>query len=138
MTGEDKRAVIDSYIHAFNGFDVEGMMAALHPDAYYLVIHDGDVSCRAEGADELRSAFLQEGGRCSSRKKTVMEYYEKGEQVVLELSYSCVLAHEQPDGRVAGDTLTWEGIGEVTLSEDRIARLIEIFSASQILTKNRR
>lgn len=138
MTGEEKRTIIEAYVHAFNAFDVEGMVAYLHPDARCITIVDGVVTCSVEGIDYVRSHELAESARCSSRKKTVMECYERGEQVVLELSYSCVLAADQAGGLKSGDTVTLEGIAEVTFIDEKVSEVAEIFSAPQLQRKTRK
>lgn len=138
MTGEEKRAVLEGYVHAFNAFDLEGMISFLHLDARLITIVDGDVICSVDGIDGVHSHEFTESARCSSRKKTIMECYERGGRVVLELSYSCVLATDQPDGLKAGDTVTLEGIAEVAFIDDKISEVAEIFSAPQFQRKNSR
>jgi len=138
MTGEEKRAMLEGYVHAFNAFDLEGMIAFLHPDAQVITIVDGDVASSADGMDDVRLHERIENARCSSRKKTVMECYERGDQVVVELSYSCVLAADQADGLKAGDTVTLEGIAEVAFIDDKISKVAEIYSAPQVQRKTRK
>jgi len=135
MTGEEKRTILEGYVHAFNAFDLEGMITFLHPDVRLITIVDGNVICHVEGLEGVRSHEFNESARCSSRKKTIMECYARGEQVVLELSYSCVLAANQPDGLKVGDTVTLEGIVEVDFIEDRISIVTEIFSFPQLQRK---
>jgi len=130
--------MLEGYVHAFNAFDVEGMIAFLHADARSITIVDGEVTSSIDGVEDVRSHELTESARCSSRKKTIMEFYERGERVVLELSYSCVLAVDQPGGLRAGDTVTLEGIAEVAFIEDRISEVAEIFSAPQLQRKKRK
>jgi len=137
MNSEEKRAVIERYVQAYNAFDVEAMAALLHPDAEYLRITDGEVTARASGLQEFGTLAAEEGKQCSSRKLTVMQDYEKGGQVLLELKLTCVLAAEVAERLQGGETLTLEGVGEVTFHEEKIHRLTEILTVSRKVSETK-
>lgn len=132
VSAAEKRAVIEWYMHAFNAYDIDGMLDQLHSDAHCLTIVDGTVTGGGEGAGPLRTYFAQESSLCSSRKKTVMEFYMRDEVVVLEISYSCVLAGNHPGGWQPGDTLIMEGVAEIRFAENKIVHLTEMYSTPQL------
>lgn len=127
MNTEEKRSIIECYVHAFNAFDVEMMIALLHPDVEYKSISDGAVTLSSSGVEAFRDLAEQGKQIFSSRKQTIMEFYEKGEQVIMEISYAGVLAVDLPDGMHAGDTLQLEGLLEIVLRDEKIYRITEIY-----------
>lgn len=127
MNTEEKRSVIECYVHAVNAFDVETMIALLHPDVEYKSISDGTVTLSASGIEAFRNLAEQGKQIFSSRKQTIMEFYEKGDQVIMEISYVGVLAVDLPDGMHAGDTLNLDGLLEIVLRDEKIYRITEIF-----------
>ena len=127
MEGEEKRSMIECFVHAFNSFDVDAMVSLLDPDVEYRCIVAGTVLHGATGIEEFRSLGEQWQIRYSSRKLTVMELYQKGSQVVMEISYAAVLAVDSADGMKAGDTVKREGISEVAFRDEKISSITEIF-----------
>lgn len=127
MDTEEKRSVIDLYVHAYNAFDVETMMSLLHPDVEFKSISEGAVTLSASGLEEFRSLAEQGAILFSSRKLTIMEFYEKDDQVIVEMTYSAVVAVDLPDGMKAGDTLSLEGLSEIIFRDGKIYRMTDIF-----------
>lgn len=127
MDVEGKRSVIECFVHAFNSFDVDTMVSLLDPDAEYRCIVNGAVLHGTSGIDEFRSLGEQWRLHYSSRKLTVMEMYEKGCQVIMEINYAAVMAADSADGMKAGDTVKREGISEVVFRDDKILSITEIF-----------
>lgn len=127
MDGEEKRSMIECFVHAFNSFDVDTMVSLLDPEVEYRCIVAGAVSYGATGLAEFRSLGEQWQARYSSRKLTVLELYEKGSQVVMEISYAAVLAVDSADGMKAGDTVKREGISEVVFRDDKIFSITEMY-----------
>lgn len=127
LTTEEKRALVERTYDAFNGFDLEGVVDALHQDCSYRVIAAGQVVASAEGHDAIRAMLFHEGKHSSSRKKTVMEMFVRGERLMLEIRYSRVLAIAEHDLKV-GDIESMDGIAEVAFRDRLIAEYIEIFA----------
>lgn len=127
MNSEEKRSVIECFVHAYNSFDVDSMVSLLDPDAEYTCIVDGAVIHGATGIEEFRSLGEQWRLLFSSRKLTIMELYEKANQVVMEISYAAVVAVDSADGLKVGDTLKREGISEIVFRDDKILSITDIF-----------
>lgn len=127
MNIEEKRSVIDRYVHAFNSFDVDTMVSVLHPEISYTCISNGTTVFSAAGIEEFRTLGELWQKLFSSRKLTVIELYEKANLTILEISCSAVWAIESPDGMKAGETLVQEGVAEISFREEKLLGIIEIF-----------
>ena len=54
MDDQEKRALIDRYLAAYNAFDVDAMMETLHPAVQFENVAGGAVDASASGADAFR------------------------------------------------------------------------------------
>src|SRR5215210_2610128 len=79
-TSDDRyRVVIERYLAAYNSFDVDGMIAALHPDVEFSNVSGGDVTATAHGREEFRALAERAVSRFARRQQTVLEYGADGE-----------------------------------------------------------
>ena len=53
MNTEEQKAVIEGYIAAYNSFDVEAMLAFIHPEVVFKNVAKGEVTATATGIDEF-------------------------------------------------------------------------------------
>lgn len=126
MDSEEKQLLISNFMHAYNGFDIEGMLSMLHPEIEFKSITDGEVQVFIQGKDEYRILAEQSRNLYSSRKQTVMEIHEKGDQAFVEIFYSSVLAIDLTEDMKAGDTLNLRGLTEFVFQDEKIYRLTDI------------
>lgn len=131
MNAEEKRAMLEGYVQAMNAFEVEAMVSLLHPEVEYVCISDGAVTLSSAGIDEFRVLAEREKVFFSSRKQTILEFYEKGDQAILEISYAAVLALDLSDRLKTGDTLWLDGISEIVFRDEKIYRINDIFNSLQ-------
>jgi len=54
METKAKKNLIERFVRAYNGFDVEGMMALLHPECSFQNISGGQVTASAAGIRQFR------------------------------------------------------------------------------------
>jgi ketosteroid isomerase-like protein len=126
MNTEERQTIIEHYVHAYNAFDVEAMILLLHPAIEFKSIANGEVTVSVSGIDDFRNLVEHGETLFSSRKQTVMEYYEKDDQVIVEISYSGVLATDFPDGMKAGDTLNFKSLSEILFKDGKIYKITDI------------
>lgn len=126
LTVEAKRELVERLFIAFNSFDTDGVLELLHPDCNYRVIAAGQIVLNAEGLEAIKALLFEESKQSSSRKKTVMELFSRGEQLILELSYSRVLAISE-NGKKVGDIKSVNGIAEVRFDGQHIVEYVELY-----------
>jgi len=54
METRAKKDLIERFVCAYNSFDVDGMMALMHPECSFQNISGGQVTATAEGARQFR------------------------------------------------------------------------------------
>ncbi len=126
MTDQEKRTLIDHYLDAYNAFDVEGMMATLHPDVEFENVSGGEVNASASGADAFRQMAEQATELFTSRQQTVTAFDPSGPGASVEIDYEGVLAADIPNGMKAGETLRLTGRSEFEFADGQISRIRDI------------
>jgi ketosteroid isomerase-like protein len=125
MDADEKRTLIDRYIAAYNDFDVDGMLALLHPDVEFRNISGGEVNASASGAEEFRRLAEQSKGLFSSRRQEITRFESDGNTAAVDISYEGVLASDLPNGMNAGDMLRLEGRSEFGFRDSKIHRITD-------------
>lgn len=126
MTDQEKRALIDRYLDAYNAFDVEGMMVTLHSAVAFENVSGGEVTASASGADAFRRLAEQATALFSSRRQTVTAFDPRGAGASVEVDYEGTLAADLPNGPSAGETLRLTGRSEFAFEDGRIIRITDI------------
>ncbi|WP_162426142.1 nuclear transport factor 2 family protein [Pontibacter pudoricolor] len=114
---------IETYIAAYNNFDVEAMIAQLHPDIEFENIANGEVTLSIKGT----KAFKQQA-------EVATKYFKHREQKITQLTitdtkadaqidYSAILAIDLPNGMKACDKLELKGKSVFTIEDGKIIRL---------------
>lgn len=126
MMAEEKQAIIERYIHAYNAFDIDAMVSLLHPAIEFKNMSNGQVTVQAKGAHEFRALAMQGKTIFSSRKQTIMKYAENGDRATIEVLYTGVFAIDLPEGMKAGETLNLAGRSEFSFRDGKIYTLTDI------------
>lgn len=126
MKPEEKRALIERYLQAYNAFDVDGMIALLHPDIEFRNIAGGEVTAETSGITSLRTLAEQSKGLFSFRKQTLNRFALHNNQALIEVNFEGVLAADLPNGMKKGETLRLTGRSEFTFHDNKISRITDI------------
>lgn len=126
MTDVEKRAVIDSYIDAYNDLDVDGMMRTLHPSITFENIEAGVVNASASGARAFRELAEQATEWFSSRRQTITAFRGYDGGATIDIAYEGTLAADLPNGQKAGETIELTGRSEFEFIDGQIASIRDI------------
>lgn len=126
MNANDKRSLIERYLNAYNAFDIDGIISALHPNIEFKNISGGEVNATASGIDEFRKLADQSRGLFSMRKQTITSFEMKDDQAFIGVDYEGVLASDLPNGMKAGETLRLNGRSEFAFRDGKIYRITDI------------
>jgi len=109
METSAKKDLIERFVRAYNCFDVDGMMALMHPECSFQNISGGQVTASAKGIRQFRDLAEKSTALFSSRSQTITAYRDDGETVTVDIDYEGVLRVDLPDGLKAGQTLKLKG-----------------------------
>ena len=129
MRGETRRELVERYLAAYNGFDIEGMLALLDPDVEFENVAGGTVTARTSGLGEFRTLAEQAARLFTRREQRITDYREAGETAKVGIAYEGVLASELPPGLPPGlepgATLRLSGRSTFEFRDGRIARIVD-------------
>ncbi|RIJ33501.1 nuclear transport factor 2 family protein [Pontibacter oryzae] len=121
-----KKEIIESYVKAYNAFDVAGMSKHMHPDIVFENISNGITSIRIMGI----SAFKQQAEAAAhyflERQQQIKSIAFKSDEAEAEIAYKGIVAMDLPNGMKAGDKLTLAGKSIFYFEGDKITRLQDI------------
>ncbi len=126
MTHEEKLGLIERYLHAYNTFDTEGMLAVIHPDIVFKNISCGEVNATASGKDEMRRLAEQSKDLFISRRQTVTHFEANDDQASADVAFTGVLAADLPNGMKKGETLKLTGRSEFRFRDGKICKITDI------------
>ena len=126
MTSEEKRRLIERYLDAYNRFDIDGMLALIHPDIEFKNLSGGQITAAASGIDAFRDLADQSTTLFSSRRQQITDFSSQDDRATIQVAYEGVLAVDLPNGLQAGETLALTGRSEFTFREGKIISLTDI------------
>ncbi len=109
MENQDKKSLIERFIRAYNCFDVDGMVALLHPECSFQNVSGGEINASAVGISEFRGLAEKSKSVFSSRKQTITSYQFEPEIVTVDIQYEGVLRANLPNGPKAGERIQLTG-----------------------------
>jgi ketosteroid isomerase-like protein len=127
MDATQAEKLVDSYIEAYNGFDVPGMLACLHPDVQFEHSTNGDVTVRLEGKAAFEAQATRAAAWFSERTQHVTAFRWQDEQADVAIDYFAITATDLPNGIKAGTTLQFSGRSVFSFRDELIA-FIQDFS----------
>lgn len=119
-------SLIETYIAAYNNFDLEGMMAVLHPRVEFVYISEGKQMASASGKKEFQKLAEQTQSMFSERRQTPLNFSKTRDGIEIELEYYGVLAMDLPDGSACGQTLSFHGRSQFLFKEGKISHIKDI------------
>ncbi|MFM9951158.1 MAG: nuclear transport factor 2 family protein [Saprospiraceae bacterium] len=124
---KQQQAIVESYIQAYNAFDVEGMLLNLHDEVVFRNISNGEVTLETRG----KTAFAQQAqlavGYFLERKQTITNIqFPEEDAVDVAIDYSGVLAIDFPNGMKRGDRISLKGRSCFRLRDDHIIEIEDV------------
>lgn len=127
MDANEMKSLIQSYLNAYNSFDVDGMLLHLHKDIEFRNIINGVIDVETKGIEQFRELAEQSKKIFSERLQIINNYSITDDKVEVEINYEGTLATDLPNGLKAGEKLLLKG-KSVFKFKDKKLRLIEDYS----------
>jgi len=123
-----KEEIIRNYIHAYNSFDVKGMVRDLAPSVKFTNLSNGKVTLATEGLKAFEEQAMQAVVLFSQRKQTILSVSHTDDNTVeIGIDYHAILAVDLPNGLNKGDELSLSGKSIFTFNaENQITALKDV------------
>jgi len=92
MTEHEMRKLIEQYLKSYNAFDIDGMMATVHPEIAFQNVSDGQVTATATGAEAFRQLAEQAIALFTSRCQTITAFAVSETGVSVDIVYEGLLS----------------------------------------------
>jgi ketosteroid isomerase-like protein len=125
MKHEDRKAVIERYLAAYNAFDIDGMLAQLAPDVRFENIAGGQVNAASSGIEAFRQLAEQGRQLFSEREQRITSLAFDGDTARAGIAWRGRFAVDIPDGPQAGSVVELQGESEFGFDGDHIVRLVD-------------
>lgn len=112
METSQQKTIIESYVRAYNAFDLSGMTQHLHPDVTFENVSNGEVDLKTVGIDAFREQAERAKQLFAQREQRITDWTFDGDQVTIDIDYDGTLAIDLPNGLEAGDQLSMQGQSE--------------------------
>jgi hypothetical protein len=126
LTMSITKDIIDSYINAYNRFDVNEMVSVLHPDIEFKNIANGDLTLHLQGIDAFKEQALKATAWFTQRKQTVTSMNVLPDSVEVLIDYEAILAVDTAHGLKAGTKISMKGKSIFRFAANRIVYLEDI------------
>jgi SnoaL-like domain len=121
----DKREIIGRYIKAYNSFDIDSMLALLHPDVRFKNLSNGEINAQAIGKSEFESLARQSATLFKKRTQTIKSLEITGDKATVEVDFIAILAKALSDNLQAGDKLIVQGKSEFIFKDNLILSIVD-------------
>ena len=98
QSDESSRRLIETFIQAYNDFDVDRMVFLMHPECSFQNVSGGEVNASAEGLAQFRELAESSKALFSSRRQTITGYHEEAGTITVEIAYEGVFRIDIPNG----------------------------------------
>ena len=123
MPNSTIQQTIENYIKAYNNFDVEGMLAQLHPDVEFENIANGEVTISIIGITAFKAQAEEATKYFTQREQKITQLTIKDNTAEAQINYTAIPAIDLPNGFKAGDKLELTGKSVFTFKDGKIVKL---------------
>jgi steroid delta-isomerase-like uncharacterized protein len=123
MTPQEMKRLIEQYIEAYNSFDIDGMLALMHPDIVFRNFSGAALTVETSGIDGLRDLAEKSRQLFATRRQTPVTYEYSDDTSTVEIIFKAVPAVDFPGGPRAGSTMKIRGKSVFVFRDGRILSL---------------
>jgi len=123
MTNNEMKKVVDSYVEAYNNFDIEGMKKDLSENVVFKNTENGIITLTTNGLKEYEEVANSSKDFFSSRKQSILEYDFGETFAIIYFNFKAILAVDFNDKLKKGDEFSVGGKSIFNFDNNRITVL---------------
>ena len=126
MDSLQARQLIDSYLDAYNCFELEGMLACLHPEVIFENVEKGEITLCLRGKAAFETQAAQALEWFMERSQHVTAFHFQQGRAVADIDYFAITAVELPNGVKPGTVFQLAGQSIFTFRDGLIVSITDI------------
>lgn len=123
---DEKLEMIKNFIHAYNTFDIKGMIKDLHQNIKFENITNGQVDLGTNGIEKFMKQAEFAVDFFKEREVRIIEIKFEDDRIEVFIDYFGILSKDVPDGPNAGDTLRLKGKSIYKFKDNKIICIQDI------------
>lgn len=125
MSEKHKEEIIRQYIEAYNGFNIDAILALMHPDIRFQNISHGEINAQTRGKPEFEALARQSAALFTARSQSLRSLQISEDKAIAEIDFLALLASDLPNGLKAGAKLELKGTTEFLFKDGLIWSIID-------------
>jgi hypothetical protein len=126
LTETERKILVESYVGAYNRFDIAGMLTNLDEKIVFKNISDGETTLEIEGLDAFRKQAEYGASLFSERKQIIEKMVFAGEICEVDIDYKAKLAADSPGGLRAGEEISLKGKSKFRFADGKITEIQDV------------
>ena len=126
MSNKDKIKIIENFIHAYNTFDMNGMLKDIHKNIKFENISNGQIDLVTNGIDEFKEQAEHAKTYFKERRERILNINIEDDRIEVNIDYFGILAKDLSDELKSGDTLRLKGRSIFKFKEGKIISIQDI------------
>jgi len=126
MTDAEKKNLVEDYVRAYNGFDIEGMTANLHAAIVFTNVSGGEVTLEISGIENFRVQAKRVAELFSERRQTIERISFSADGCEIAIDYHAELAVDLPNNLKAGDEINLQGKSVFRFADGKISEIRDV------------
>jgi len=123
MTDNEMKKVIDSYVQAYNNFDIENMKKDLSPDVVFKNTENGIITLTTNGLNEYEEVAEKSKDFFASREQSILEYDFGENFTIIYFNFKAILAVDFNEKLKQGDEFSVGGKSIFNFKDKKIITL---------------
>lgn len=123
--GHENTDRVRAYIAAYNRFDIDEMIAQLHPDVTFRNYANGALTHETKGVTAFRAQAEAAAKLFSARHQSIRALNAGAECITVDIDYKGVFAIDLPEGPRAGDFIELVGRSEFLFKGGKIILIVD-------------
>jgi len=120
-----EQTLVERYIAAYNAFDIDAMLATLHPEVRFENHAGGRMTVATDGIDAFNTLAEQGKAMFVEREQRITGTEHAHGVLALTIAWRGRAAHDIPGGPAAGILLDLSGRSEFAFADGRIVKIVD-------------
>ncbi len=126
MESKQQKQIVESYVKAYNAFDIDSMLENMDESIKFENISDGKSNLTLNGIDAFRDLALEAQEMFKQRKQEITSFSFDNNNVEIAVDYFGILSIDLPNGLKAGSNIELKGKSVFKFRDDKIVALTDI------------
>ena len=125
MSDRKLQHLIESYVQAYNQFDIAAMLRDFSDNCTFSSISGGIQTIFCQNKMELHKFAEQSAAYFKERTQTITNWILGDDKAAIEIQYKAILNRDLPNGYKAGQELNLQGVSVFAFRDGKIISLID-------------